>query len=384
MSSHETDLSSAAAAAADGADEAPRFGPATPVVVTLGLWSVAILSWWLIADPEWSIFKPTVPETYALLFWTILGFIVTGFTFSSYGFDRLKQPLAGVVHVLANIAFGLIGVGLFSYVLGDWDPTFAHDSPGQSGLLATAFVVLIAFYAYALVAASWGGYPFETLAHPRSGFGQFYQSAFLTLIGVVWLVYPNFSAALAPSAPVALPTALGWVYSSIVIVIMGAMVLENWPWSLVPSQGLRTVTALVVTLAGGYGLYWVFRMVARLLVPDDVRALATFSEASEAAEIGVCFSLWAITWGLVFGAVPTKGSHAVNRVLRAGIVTGLALVTYVFFMHGFATNLLHMPASRGSYGGDPLIWINWVILIVLWYAVAFGSFGSTIRRKADM
>lgn len=380
MSSNNLEMSTDTQPPAGPPVAVPRFGPATPVVITIGLWATAVVSWWLIADPEWSIFKPTVPETYALLFWTILGFIVTGFTFGSHGFDRMSQPLAGIVHVVANLAFGIVGVGLFSYVLGDWDPTFAHDSPGQSGLLATAFVVLIAFYAYALVAASWGGYPFETLAQPRSGFGQFYQSAFLTLIGVVWLVYPNFSAALAPGAPVALPTALGWVYSSIVIVIMGAMVLENWPWAAVPNQTMRAATALVVTLVGGYGLYWVLRLVARIVVPDDVRSLATFSEASEAAQIGVCFSLWAITWGLVFGARPSNRSPGVNRVIRTVIVTVLALVTYVLFMRGFATQVLHMPAMRGSYGGDPLIWINWLILIVLWYAIAFGSIGSTTSK----
>lgn len=355
----------------------PRFGAATPVVATIGLWLVAIASWWLLADPEWSLSTPSTPLLYALLFWTILGFLVTGFTFGGYGFDRIAQPLAGVLQVIVNVAFGLLGVWVFSYIVGSWDPTFSHDSPGGSGYLATAFVVLIGFYAFALVAASWGGFPFESIAPPLNGIAMFYQSAFITLIGVVWLVYPNFSPALAATAPVSLATALGWVYSSIVIAIMGAMVWENRPWSLIENRVLRALGALVTTLGGGYCLFLVFKGLAELLVPNDIQDLATFSAASEAAQIGVCFSLWALTWGLLFGAAPTKFSPAANLAARTAIVSGLAIATYVIFMHGFATKVLHMPAMRDSYGGDPLMWINWLILAVLWYAVAFGAFGSS-------
>jgi len=63
-------------------------------------------------------------------------------------------------------------------------------------------------------------------------------------------------------------------------------------------------------------------------------------------------------------------------VIVTAIVIVLSVATYEVFMRGMATKVLHMPAMQGSSGGDPLTWINWLILIVLWYAVAFGSFLS--------
>ncbi|WP_298512815.1 hypothetical protein [uncultured Nocardioides sp.] len=354
----------------------PRFGAWTPVVVTVGLWMIAVVSWWLLADPSWSLGKPSSPLVDALLFWTILGFLATGFTFGSHGFSRLRQPVAGVAQVVVNLAVGVGGVWLFTRVLGSWDPTFSSSAPGGSGYLATAFVVLIAFYGFALVAAAWGGFPFESFPQPLGGVGQLYQSIVITVVGVVWLIYPNFSSALAKNAPVALPTVIGWVYSCIVVVIMAAMIWENWPWSMIQQRSVRAAAALVVSMAGGYGVYWLFRVVLRVLVPADIRGLPTFSESIEAAQLGVCFSLWAITWGLVFGARPTQYSATVNRLARTAIVIVLSVATYEVFMRGMATKVLHMPAMQGSYGGDPLTWINWLILIVLWYAVAFGSFLS--------
>ena len=59
------------------------------------------------------------------------------------------------------------------------------------------------------------------------------------------------------------------------------------------------------------------------------------------------------------------------------MVALLAIGTYMLFMRFFATTVLHFPATSGRYGGNPLLWVDWAIIIVLWYAVAFGGhFGS--------
>jgi hypothetical protein len=44
--------------------------------------------------------------------------------------------------------------------------------------------------------------------------------------------------------------------------------------------------------------------------------------------------------------------------------------------------VLHFAAIEGNYGGSPLVWMDWVILVLLWYAVAFGGFLSTRRAQA--
>jgi amino acid transporter, AAT family len=359
----------------------PRFGAATPIVIIAGIWIVSLLSWWLLADPEWSPLGASQSAVSALLFWTILSFIFTGFTFGTWPFSKLPQPLAGVVHAGFNVALAFFAVWLFTFVLGSWDPTFSHAAAGGAGFLASAFVVLIGFYAYSLVAASWGGYPFEGLAQPIAGVSQFFLAAFITMVGTVVLIYPNFSAALAKDAPLALPTATGWVYSSIVVLLLAAMLWENWPWSMIQNRHLRALGAVVVSTGGGYVLFVLFKAIVEAVVPASVRSMPTFALDLEAAQLGVCFSLWSLTWGLVCGAPPTSMGTALNRLVRTLIVTVLAVGTYVVFMKVLATKVLHFPAIEGDYGGSPLVFMDWVILVLLWYAVAFGSFLSTRRAR---
>jgi AAT family amino acid transporter len=358
----------------------PRFGHLTPWVVTVGLIIFSVVSWWLLADPQWSPVGASLPAIDALLFWTILGFIFTGFTFANWPFSKISQPLAGVLHVGVDVAIGFVAVWLFSFVLGSWDPTFSHSAPGGAGFTATAFVVLIGFYAYALAAATWGGYPFEEVPAPLASVAQFFLAAFITVIGVVVLVYPNFSAALAKNAPLALAPATGWVYSSIVVVIVAAMLWENWPWASVTNRHLRAAAALVITLGGGAGLYFLFRLVVQAVTPASIKVLPAFSVALQTAELGVCFSLWPLVMGLIFGPSRLKLGTAATRIARTAILAVAAIATYVIFMRFFATKVLHFTPLSGDYGGDPLTWMDWTILVVLWYAVAFGKYGSTKSR----
>jgi len=352
------------------------------VVVTAAIWIVSVVTWWLLGDPKWSLFGASQAAVGALLFWAILAFIFTGFTFGNWPFSRLSQPVAGLAQLVFDVSLAFVAVWLFAFVIGSWDPTFSHSAAGGAGFTAAAFVVLIGFYAYALVAASWGGYPFEGLAQPTAGLAQFFLAAFITLVGVVVLIYPNFSAALAKDAPIALPTALGWVYDSIVVLLLAAMLWENWPWALIKNRHLRALGAVVVSLVGGLVLFAVFKGVVKAVVPGDIRALKSFSLNSETAQLGVCFSLWSLTWLLVWGSPPHSLGTVANRVVRTVIVTVLSVATYVGFMRGFATKALHFASLKGSYGGSPLVWMDWVILVLLWYAVAFGGFLS-VRRKAS-
>ena len=366
----------------EAAPPAPRWGAATPVVITAGIWIVSLLAWWLLADPDWSPLGASQAAVSALLFWSILAFIFTGFTFGNWPFSKLSQPLAGVAQVAFNVAVAFVAVWLFTFVLGSWDPTFAHDAAGGAGFTASAFVVLIGFYAYALVAASWGGYPFERIAQPTAGVAQFFLAAFITLVGTVVLIYPNFSAALAADAPLALPTATGWVYNSIVVLLLAAMLWENWPWAMIKNRHLRAFGAVAVSLGGGYGLFVIFKAIVKAVVPANIEAMDTFSLDLETAQLGVCFSLWSLTWGLVWGAWPQSMGTVANRLARTAIVTVLSIATYVIFMNFFATKVLHFAALEGNYGGSPLVWMDWVILVLLWYAVAFGGFLSTRRARA--
>lgn len=357
-------------------ERVPRFGTGTPWVATLSIFAVAIVSWWLIGDPKWSLFGATAPVITCLLFWTLLSFIFTGFTFGNYPFSKLAQPWAGVAQAIANIALGTLVTLFFTRVVGNWDATFSASTAGGAGYTAAAFIVLVGFYAYALPAVSWGGYPFEDVPAPLGGLAQFFMAAFITLIGVVVLIYPNFNAQIAGTGPVSLPTALGWVYSSIVVTIVAAMQWQNWPWAGIANKHLRALAAVVVTAGGGYVLYIVLKVAVKALAPSNIESLPTYSAAIETAELGVFFSLWALILGLVFGPGTSK-SVAAARATKTAIVVVLVIVSYLAFMRFFATTVLRFPAISGKYGGDPLVFANWTILIVLWHAVAFGGFFGT-------
>ena len=77
---------------AEPAATVPRFGTLTPVVVTVAVVLLSVLSWWLLADPKWSPIGASLPAVNAVLFWTILAFIFTGFTFGNWPFSKLGQP----------------------------------------------------------------------------------------------------------------------------------------------------------------------------------------------------------------------------------------------------------------------------------------------------
>jgi amino acid transporter, AAT family len=213
---------------------------------------------------------------------------------------------------------------------------------------------------------------------PTSSVAHWLLGAFLTVIGVIALVYPNFNSQLSANALVPLPTVAGWIYSSIVIVIAGAMVWGNWPWAGIANRHLRALTALVISLGGGYLLMLVFEALLRTILPRDVVDAEAFPIALETAELGVFFSLWFLIAGLIFG--PTKITSVVaSRVVSTLFVTVAAILSYVVFTRVFATTVLHFPAAKGTYGGNPLLWVDWMILLVLWHAVAFGGYLSTRR-----
>jgi hypothetical protein len=159
---------------AEPAATVPRFGSLTPVVVTVAVVLLSVLSWWLLADPKWSPIGASLPAVNAVLFWTILAFIFTGFTFDNWPFSKLGQPLAGFLQMATDVAIGFATAWLFTFVGGSWDPTFSHAAAGGTGFTATAFVVLVGFYAYAFAASSWEGYPFEKIPGPVAGVAQWF------------------------------------------------------------------------------------------------------------------------------------------------------------------------------------------------------------------
>jgi AAT family amino acid transporter len=388
MATIDEEPTTAVSGTPSGTERMPAFGRATPLITTIALFAIAVVSWWLIGDPKWSVLgaRGQDPESAArnsaivscVLFWVIFAHIWTGFNFGTWPFTKLKQPLAGLAHIATNIVLGTLCAMLFTRVVGSWDPTFSTSAAGGAGYTAAAFIVLIGFWAYAFPSASLGNYPFDENGGPLGSVGVWMLGSFLTVIGVVWLVYPNFSPALAADAPVSLPTTAGWVYSSIVVVIVAAQLWDNWPWAGIANRHVRALTALVCSLGGGYLLMLAFESILHVLLPAFVDDAADFPIALETAQYGVFLALCSLIAGLVWPR--SEGTDPVrSRVLRTAIVFAVGTLAYVAFMRFFATTVLHFPAVKGNYGGNPLLWADWMILVVLWHSVALGGHFSTRR-----
>lgn len=372
-------------------ERVPVLGKATPFIATVGVFALAVVSWWLVGDPEWSILgaRAATPDEIVrnlaivscVLFWVIFAHIWTGFNFGTWPFSKLSQPLAGIAHVGTNIVVGVLATLLLTEGVGSWDPTFSSSAPAGAGYTAAAFIVLIGFYAYAFPSASLGNYPFDERPGPTGSVGVWMLGSFLTMIGVTVLIYPNFNAQLLESAPVSLPTATGWIYSSIVVVIVAAQLWGNWPWAGITNRHLRALTALVISLGGGYVLMLALQGLLHLILPVFVKDAPGFAFELETAQVGVFIALCSLIAGLIFPA-GEPANILVSRVVRTVVVLLVAVASYVFFMRFFATTVLHFPALKGNYGGNPLLWADWMILVVLWHAVAFGGHFATRRSRA--
>jgi hypothetical protein len=76
---------------------------------------------------------------------------------------------------------------------------------------------------------------------------------------------------------------------------------------------------------------------------------------------------------------PTHLTPALNRVVRTVIVFVLAVATYLLYYHWLGTAVLHEPAMLDSYGGNALIGMDWVTLILFGYVVSFGLYEQSAR-----
>lgn len=367
---------------AGGARAAASYGRvARPVIAIVGIWLLSLLAWWLLIDPEWGVFEGAYPQpAAAYLFWVIGIFIIAAFNFGGWPFTRLRQPLAGLLAAATHVAVGVGVVLLIVYGLGRWDAVFGDDLPGEVGFLACALIVLPGFYSWTAVTAHWGNWPFADLRQPRQGLGAFLIGAFMTMAGFFILVHPELAGG-DSQGPFRLGTAVGWLYSVIVIALLFPMIWDNLPWSRARRPGVALVS-VPLCFAIGTGLFFALREVVELITPDAVRSAAGFDLGFEVANLGVCVSVWALTWGLLLGA-PPAGRGVVRLTVRTVLVAVLALATYVIYMRWFGTQVLHEPPYDGDYGGFALIWMDWVAMVLLWYAVSFGAPGLRAPAPGD-
>jgi hypothetical protein len=364
-------------ATASGPSAEPRLGAlARPVAAIVGVWGVSLVLWWLLIDPKWGIFDNAYPQpTGAYLFWVIGVFIIAAFNFGAWPFARFRQPLAGIAQVVTHVVLGCAAAAFIVQVLGRWDAVFSSGAAGKAGYLGCALIVLPGFYCWTIVTAHWGNWPYADLNQPRQGLGAFLIGSFMTMVLFFLLIHPELAGGHS-AGPFRIGTTVGWLYSVIVIALLFAMIWRNWPWSSIGNPA-GVLLSVPLCFGLGTGLYLGLRELLQAITPDAVLDSASFNLGFEVANLGVCIAFWALVWGLILPS-PPGGPGLVKAVVRTVLVGGLGLATYLVYVRWFATQVLHEPAYNGNDGGFALLWMNWVIMILLWYAVSFGAAG--LRR----
>lgn len=356
------------------------FGLANIAVVGV----LSVVAWWLLVDPRWSLLG-SYPQPYtAVLFWTIISVVWVAFSFGWLGPARLPQPARGLVGIGLTLAMGVGITLLLGHVYGRVDPSFAADREGGAGFTTGNLIVLFAFFFYVTAVVNWGQWPWSKgTAQPYTGLGEVALLAIPTLAVYALLALPNLATWGDPaSAPLPVPTLVGWFYSLIVAVVLTGLLTENWPWRLAGAPGRVVAVSVLGNVALGTGLYHLLLAVATLLMGGANAAALGAGVTIHAAELGVCWVFWMIAWPNVFGNRPTGRGDAVNFAARVAVTFGLGALTYLVYYFLLAGPVLHEPRLVGAMHGDALGFVDWAVLWMLWYVLFLGSYGLPAARPA--
>jgi AAT family amino acid transporter len=353
------------------------FGLANFAVVLI----VALAGWYLLADPAVSPWHFYPLPFNAALFWAILFVVFIGFNAEFAGFNRLSQPLRGLTITAATILVAVAITWLLSAGLGSIDPDFAADRAGGLGYFTGALFVLFGFGTFVMAVLNWQHWPWPQLglAQPAVGMAEIAAVAGPTLL--LYFVIGLPSVTLGEAHPLlSLETVLGWFYSVIVAVLLTGQSLDNWPWRLAGRPARVALASTIGNLVLGTAIYFVALPLVGILFGARTTEALGSGITQYPAQLGVCWAFWIIFWANAFGNRPTGLGLAANLAIRTVVTFGLGVLTFVLYYRFAAEHVLHEPAVAPGVGGNALGFMDWMVLVTLFYVVAFESIG--LRRWA--
>ena len=362
----------------------PRFGiGGNGVIFFFVTLAIALVTWWVFADPKWAIVNAYPFPFLFVAVWLILSIAWFAFNFelSLFTWVPERQPLRGVIitafsFLLVYVAYLVLNVGW-----GAINPNFSPTSP--TGYVLSSFFVLIGFFIWVMVCGlAFGHWPFADagLKQPALGLAEWFLGFFLTMVFYLGLVYP---ALVHPKhALLGFFTMTGWWYSCIVGMIVVWILWGNWPITKISkNRAVRAIgTGLIAFIVGTIWYFIALRLLKGWLLPEDIQAQMAKAAPTlinyYAAELGVCFNAAALFLFLFFANWPTKFSELTNLIIRTIICLVSGIIIFLIFMNGFGVVVLHEQAPTlvvGNWGGDPLNFMDWWIAIFLVVGVYFGN-----------
>jgi AAT family amino acid transporter len=365
-------------------------------VVELGQWAygivtlliiliVSFIGWYIFIDPQTAIFKIYPQPFGAILFWAILAVVWQCFNSGFWPFFKLNQPLAGILGLAAGLALTALVLWVINYLWGYFDPTFSYSREGGLGWLTSAMFVLFGFYWYGAIAAQFAHWPFQDGGlenQPLLGIAEIMLATVISLICYLFIIFPNLAVWAKPgNVLMDMPTGLGWFYTVIVIYVVSLNNTDGLPYNLANSRAGNAICSVIGNFVLGTLFYFIFLWFLRtVLIPADVLEAIRPGFNLWAAELGVCIVMWSLMWALLFGNYPTNFSKGANIIIRLVIIFALGILSFMaYYNGGVAVNILHEPKIAGSFGGDALLWMDWVIYVLFVYCFYFGTYPFKVK-----
>lgn len=359
------------------------FGLANLAVVAV----LSLVSWYLLADPQWSATGIYPQPLTAWMFWTIIAFVWAAFTLELSPFARLAQPWKGIAVAVATGGLGAFITWVLAFGWGAVDASFAASREEGTGYLLGSLIVLYSFVCYTMSAVNWGHWPWAQrgLGQPWLGIVELFTLVLPVFVLYLIFAVPPLATWAAPgTALLGVPSQVGYFYSVVVSSILTGALLGNWPWRLAGSPGRVAAASLVGNLVLGYVIFLVGNGIAALVLgPANVAAIGE-SMPLFAAQVGVCWVLWLVLWPNAFGNRP-DGASIGAMAARTAITLVLAVATFALYYWVLAGAVFHEPAAAAgaTVNGSALVVIDWIIIIALWYVAAAESWGLPRMRTAE-
>ena len=338
--------------------------------------------WLLFVDPKIAVWK-FYPQPFGVyLFWCLMILVWVGFYFGMHGFSKIRQPAMGIMATAFMLVLAFCVPMLLIFGWGSLDPAFSPVNFAGHGI--SGAIVLIGFYGFAFWANSTDGWPWTDagLKQPMLGVAQVLVGFFCTTILYLVLIYSNVAVWATPGkAIMSMPTVMGWFVGVLLSWVTTVMLTDMWPYTYFKSRAGRAIGAFVGNFVLGTGIYYfLLALVKNVLIPAD--ALEKIGPAINLwpAQVGIWIAFWMFFWALACGNRPNSVSPVMNRITRCVIVYGLGIVSFVIHTRWFGINVLHEASVVPGFGGDPLTMVTLLALVLLVYVVFFGCYG--IRRKA--
>ena len=410
--------SKAVAAAAPG-ELVPRWGqPVTGIISLICFTLIALGIWYLVSDPRGPVGAFPYPFVMYLAMMILVGLYQHMFL-GDWPFEKLPQPLRGVVETIVNLVlvwfvihivfYKLLGLG-FNFL--SQDNLEALAAAGMAGKLdlatmqakhfaesAVVCFVLIGFYSYPFVTILFGKWPVRPsdLAQPQAGLLEITWCSLWTLLFYAALIVPFwglvYGNVLGSSFGLNTPwwgdiagmNHLHWVFGwwewMIVILFMTPNVWRMKPWSAIPfAQPLKGIVSFLINVVAAYIIALICVKIAPLWLPHDVVHHLQEAKPNDAellrflwyhaAEIAGFTLIPFLIWHHYFDdMVPMtdKDSWAAFAFRTFGVLV-LCVLNYCFFYYsGFGEWALGNPHWDHKFvHGESLVWNFWWIIPLLW------------------